>query len=486
MASLRPSQLSYETRADGGPFLDFQFYTEDQFPTEHAEEAHSADVYFSDLAPSDNSSPDSWHRILTVNADTVRIWPIHQHAGSANYGLPKYGSITEIWLTRPVVSPYIIPTSEDTLNALLEALPEGFYQDWRSGLGLQWEYRFILESIASIHGVTALCIHGGNGRRDAKIDGVFYILGIERYQDIRQKLSRLTRRYQREARENKQLVCYGGLVHAADPTKYPAKAKKLPPDLLSELLNQGNRAVPLSAKDRQTATALVRHNAREISKSEPRVLLQLQAEIELVTLGDLIEQFKSLMATRHIEGKWQRFLGDNPFILNMAFAYPIKIICERPYVGNKSFNDKGGNYSDFLIAARSTGNLALIEIKRPDTDLLAGKPYRGGDTYAPSTELSGSVAQIIAQRASAQREIFQLKDGLEDEVHDHSISAIIIVGTTPAKKVERRSFEQYRNCLRDVRIVTFDELQQRLVDVHKALAAENQHAPRTYQEHLPF
>lgn len=477
--------MTYEMRADGGPFLEFQLYTEDGFPTDHAEEAHSVDVYFSDLRPDASESLDPWHRILQVNAETVRIWPIHQHAGSANYGLSKYGAITEIWITRPVASPYILPTSKDSLSALLETFPEGFYRDWRSGLGLQWEYRFILEAIATIPGVTTLCIHGGGGRRDTKIDEGVYMLGIDRYQDIRQKLSRLTRRHQREARENKQLICYGGLVHAVDPARYPAKAKKLPPDLLSELL-QGNRASPLSAKDRQSATSLVRQNARAISQSEPRVLLQLQAEIELVTLGDLIEQYKKLMATRHVEGKWQRFLGDNAFILNMAFAYPIKIICERPYVGNKSFNGSGGNYSDFLIAARSTGNLALIEIKRPDTELLTGKPYRGGETFAPSTELSGSVAQIISQRASAQREIFQLKDGIEEEVHDHSISAIIIVGTTPAKKVERRSFEQYRNCLRDVRIVTFDELEQRLVDVHKALSAESSHSPYSNQHDSPF
>ncbi|WP_411961290.1 Shedu anti-phage system protein SduA domain-containing protein (plasmid) [Pseudomonas mandelii] len=82
--------------------------------------------------------------------------------------------------------------------------------------------------------------------------------------------------------------------------------------------------------------------------------------------------------------------------------------------------------------------------------------------------------------------MFQLKDGIEEEVHDHSISAIIIVGTTPAKKVERRSFEQYRNCLRDVRIVTFDELEQRLVDVHKALSAESSHSPYSNQHDSPF
>ncbi|EXF95365.1 hypothetical protein HK44_026530 [Pseudomonas fluorescens HK44] len=52
------------------------------------------------------------------------------------------------------------------------------------------------------------------------------------------------------------------------------------------------------------------------------------------------------------------------------------------------------------MAAKATGNFALIEIKHPQLDLL-GKPYR--KTYAPSYELSGSVAQIISQHSHVQR-----------------------------------------------------------------------------------
>ncbi|WP_411961282.1 hypothetical protein ACK3BE_32775 (plasmid) [Pseudomonas mandelii] len=64
--------MTYEMRADGGPFLEFQLYTEDGFPTDHAEEAHSVDVYFSDLRPDASESFDPWHRILQVNAETVK------------------------------------------------------------------------------------------------------------------------------------------------------------------------------------------------------------------------------------------------------------------------------------------------------------------------------------------------------------------------------------------------------------------------------
>jgi len=199
------------------------------------------------------------------------------------------------------------------------------------------------------------------------------------------------------------------------------------------------------------------------------ILLDLKADIERVTLGELIERYKKLMSTDAKEGKWQQFLADNPFILDMAFSFPVKLVCERPYVGSKRFTGRGGNYSDFLVAAKSTGNVALIEIKHPQKDLLKTPAYRN-DTYGPSVELSGSIAQIIHQRASLQREILQLKEDLEEPVHAHAVPAIVVIGRTPSDKHQRRSFEQYRNTLKDVTVVTFDELQQRLEDIHKALS----------------
>lgn len=55
------------------------------------------------------------------------------------------------------------------------------------------------------------------------------------------------------------------------------------------------------------------------------------------------------------------------------------------------------------MPARATGNLALIEIKHPQQDLLAKQAYRE-NVYGPFTELGGSVAQALSQRANLQRE----------------------------------------------------------------------------------
>ena len=221
-----------------------------------------------------------------------------------------------------------------------------------------------------------------------------------------------------------------------------------------------------------------------LAKSAPKTLYNLKAEIELVTLGQLIDVYKKMMESNVAEPKWQSFLSENPFILDMAFGYPVKKIADQPYVGGKNFSGRGGQYSDFLMAAKATGNLALIEIKHPQHDLL-GRPYR--QTYTPSFELSGSVAQIVSQRGNVQREIDGLARRLKEDVHAHAVAAIVIIGRTPEEEDKQEAFEHYRNGLKDVLVVTFDELQIRLESIYQALTPPLPVEPEPIRdEDLPF
>lgn len=471
MPSRRPSQMTLQSRTDGGPFIDFLLYDDEGAPTDDAQEVKSCDVYFSDITP-ELESPDAletWHRILCITPEEICIFPIHQRGGKTDYGTYKHGPIEQIILARPKAHPYSVPINRDELEGLLSSLPSGFAKDWQIGLGLLWEYRFVIESIADIGGINTIVIHGEDGSDDAKIVGSVYYLGIDRYLELKRSIDRLSQRHQRETRADKQLVCYTGLVHAADPIRNPERLKKLPANVLTDLIKLGRGRSKLSRADQKSAVHLVKENAEVIVKQAPQILLELKADIERVTLGELIERYIKLMSAGAPEGKWQKFLAENPFILDMAFPYPVKVVCERPYVGSMRLSGRGGNFSDFLVAAKSTGNVAIIEIKHPQHDLLKVPEYRN-NTYGPSFELSGSVAQIINQRASLQRQIHDLKEELEDEIHAHAIPAIVIIGRTPTDKHQRRSFEQYRNALKDVSVVTFDELQQRLEDIHKVLA----------------
>lgn len=498
MPSMRPSQYAMQQRSDDGPFLLFEredylgefeedvpspHHEDDGFEPEEDIEAYRVSrVFYSDVPLPDNS-PD-WHLIMEVTSEDLTIYPIYPRAGHARYGEPKYDSIKSIMITRPVSRPYTHPGNQNDLETLLRALPEGFAKDWRHGLGFLYEYRFIAQAVASIRGVKGIQLHGEDGRNDAVVKGNTYFLGVEQFQGLRKQLDRLTQRHQRETAEDKKLVCYAGLLHKASPENYPAKARRLPPDLLANLVALGSGPTPLSLKDQKQAAALAQQNVPALAKTARRTLYSLKSEIELVTLGELIEMYRSMLDGNANENKWQRFLSENSFVLDMAFGYPVKLIAEQPYVGGKDINGQGGQYSDFVMAAKATGNLALIEIKHPQHDLL-GKPYR--KTYVPSYELSGAVAQVISQRGVLQKNILGLTEDLDERVHAHAVAAIVIIGRNPKNVAEQRAFEQYRNSLKDVLVITFDEMLERLEAIHKALAPK---PPVAFEpisdEDLPF
>jgi hypothetical protein len=156
---------------------------------------------------------------------------------------------------------------------------------------------------------------------------------------------------------------------------------------------------------------------------------------------------------------WQETLTRNAFVLSQLFSLPVVLVRERAYLGGKSLEDTGGKLVDFLVKNRLTENMGLVEIKTPVTRLL-GRRYRGG-VYAPSSELSGAVAQLSKYRDTFLKEHGVLALRNPGTAESFSPESIVIAGhyEKEISDVERRSsFELYRSALRDVRIVTFDEL----------------------------
>jgi len=486
MPSMRPSQYAMQQRADGGPFLRFdngeaRGLSEGELEALESGEYDENDfygptfVFYSDVPLPNNGS--GWHLLLMVTSEYLTIYPINARSEHSEYGKPKYDTIQSIVVTRPVFREYPHPTNQDELEDLLGLLPVGLTKDWRYGLGFHYEYRYIIQALNDLEGIDTLFLHGGPGNFDAKIEGNQFCLGVAQLEKMERSLDRLTQRHQRETAADKKLVCYTGLLHKAAPKLYPPRERKLPPDLLANLVALGAVAPRLSPKDQKQAAKLTQQSVAALAKSAPKTLYQLKSEIELITLGELIEVYRKMLESNATENKWQNFLSEHPFVLDMAFGFPVKMIAEQPYVGGKNIRGQWGQYSDFLMAAKATGNLALIEIKHPHHDLL-GKAYR--KTYVPSYELSGSVAQVISQRSVLQRNILGLSEDLDDRVHAHAVAAIVIIGRTPSKIGEQRAFEQYRNSLKDVLVITFDEMLGRLEGIHQALT------PKPPVTHLPL
>lgn len=154
---------------------------------------------------------------------------------------------------------------------------------------------------------------------------------------------------------------------------------------------------------------------------------------------------------------WQRELTSSSFVLSQIFSFPVVVVKEKAYVGGKSFTNQGGNIVDFLYKNELTNNPALIEIKTPNANLI-GSPYR--QTFNISKEVTGSTNQVLNYSNSIVQDYYSIVGHDVNVFSAFRPHCVVIVGNTNELNTpeKRKAFELYRNNLKDVQIITFDEL----------------------------
>jgi hypothetical protein len=158
------------------------------------------------------------------------------------------------------------------------------------------------------------------------------------------------------------------------------------------------------------------------------------------------------------EDLWHTALRDQPFLLSQLLSAPVVIENDKVYVGGKGVKDTGGSIADFLLRNAVLDNVALLEIKTPATKLLRASAYRGG-AYAPSPELAGGIVQLATYRDNLLKDHYSLSHGREYEAFDPR--CVLLIGNGEKQLTgsqQRRSFDLFRAGLRNVDVVTYDEL----------------------------
>lgn len=175
------------------------------------------------------------------------------------------------------------------------------------------------------------------------------------------------------------------------------------------------------------------------------------------------------------EGVWQTFLESSPWILGVSLAGPLLTAWDKNRLEQvvSGFSVAGhGKRTDALL--RTNGairSLVFAEIKHHETPLL-GREYRPG-SWAPSSDLSGGVAQLQHTVHSARRDISDWLATRDEEGADTGeVTSLVrprsylIVGHLDqlrgraggVHQDKHRSYELYRRNLYEPEIVTFDEL----------------------------
>lgn len=170
------------------------------------------------------------------------------------------------------------------------------------------------------------------------------------------------------------------------------------------------------------------------------------------------------------EEYWQKLFTDNPNILFSIIPTVGQIICKKPYMGGKAVTNSGGTISDFMYKCGER-NISIIEIKKPTTKLMEGK-YRN-EVYSPSIELSSAIVQLRKQKDTLLKEYYEKKynsekQGVKFDAYDPK-TYLIIGNSANLLENEIDSFELYRNGLKDIEIITFNEIIDKLNLIYNSL-----------------
>lgn len=246
----------------------------------------------------------------------------------------------------------------------------------------------------------------------------------------------------------------------------PCKASDNP-DVLGSSPSLSRWTSPRSTADaieiRRRTVEKVREDLSALVTEQPHTLMELHADIERVSLQQMIDKYRGMLDEHLTENTWQKFFDQNIFILTMLLCGPVSLVSSQFHAQPSGIKGTGAQIGDYLF--RGAGQvLAIVEIKKPSTPLVQKTEYRrGGGVHAPDSELSGAVSQVLYQRHSLQTAWGAHRDAEElAGTRPDNTRCVIIAGTLPAEPKILRAFETFRCSHKDVEIITFDELLRKL------------------------
>jgi hypothetical protein len=405
------------------------------------------------------------HRSLT-------IYPISTFGNRQSFLRQKYGQIERITLNETdiifSVLDRAIPSTSEGVQDVLENLPSAFTKDYAYGLGLAKPYRFIIDAVEELSECTELVITSEHATGPDPNSQFFYISEAD-FEQARRVINNIDSLAQTAARAVKEAAVHNILAERLGVPKREPKTGRHPYRKLFTAIAAGKEE--LSEEDQNTVIATLTKNAADIADQQPERLAKLRGDIDLVTLESLIARYEGMICENLIEARWQTFFNENPFILNMAFGYPVIKVRDQASVGGRKLSGDGEKITDFLVKNSLTNNTAIFEIKTPQTPILNKTPFRDG-VYTPATDLSGSINQALDQKYQFQKQIAQIKENTRlYDIESYAVHCCLVIGRTPEGDDRKKSFELFRRNSKDVEIVTFDELLAKLRQLSTFLRA---------------
>lgn len=194
---------------------------------------------------------------------------------------------------------------------------------------------------------------------------------------------------------------------------------------------------------------------------------------------DLIAEEK-LSSKARDEDLWQSFFEKNTWILGYGLEYMFNTELDdrklEQITSGANFNEAGKRIDGLLKSQGAINSLCFCELKLSSHSLLkqVQNSYRP-ESWQISNSLSGAIAQV---QRTIQKAIFDIKTKIEivdkqgdltgEELYLYNPKGFILIGNQDEfitdgriNQIKYSSFEMFRKNLKNIEILTYDELYQR-------------------------
>lgn len=419
-----------------------------------------------------STAESDWSKVATIWTDRVAIYPVHANPHAQRYLTPQHGRFrTIIYIDGRTNA---LPADAGAANEqLTRRLPQRLFKDVEPGRALANELEEVWRTLQLLEARDTLIV---DSTATSRLSADEIVVNEQDLDDLRKAMNRIDRRKRDGVRMAKRSIVFNDLLTKLNPEHFGNSA---PTAVLPASVAPGLRSRRFTSIRREASRRVVdafKESLPALAAQSPSALLELQADIERVTLAEMITRFESLLSKNFPENQWQSFFEANQFVLTLVFARPVRLIHTQFHAQGSSIGGTGAQIGDFLLRELGQG-LALVEIKKPGTELMRGRPYRNTQVYAPTDELSGAVTQTLLQQSHVRSNwLVHRGQKLLGQSMPDAIKCVVIAGTYPNDEHQRRSFEVFRNACQNVEVVTFDELLGKLKLLLEHLGSPQQQA----------
>lgn len=334
--------------------------------------------------------------------------------------------------------------------------PKGcFYTKYSRGYGFTSKkisdlFNSFQEMLPSVNEIVFLFKEGNTEIKNRKL----YIRSQDFY-----KLKREIKSFEK-SNERESSALFQKLLSTLLPSEIPSPRKKryTPGSLSTFLDNYSN--IKLSEDDKLKLKDLFVNSGLSFE-----TIISTKTQLEIIYIEDVIEEFKKLMgqttSSKSLEEKWHQFFKKHTWIFSQIFSFPAVYLKDKLNVGGQNIEGGTDKIADFLYKNKITNNITFIEIKTHLTPLINDSPYRNPDIFPVNSKLSGSIIQVLDQKNKLLKN-YHTKIG--NSARSLNSTCVVIAGNTQTLKKDgqQESFELFRWSNKDVIIITFDELLEKI------------------------